>query len=75
MGLFGLIEKKNFCLICVICELVMSKKYFIPQTEVINIQSASLMIPTSDPSEPGLAPRRLWRPGPGASYDPQANIL
>lgn len=53
----------------------MSKKYFIPQTEVIHIQSSSLMIPGSDPSEPGLAPRRLWRPGPGASYDPQANIL
>ena len=55
--------------------MIMSKKYFIPQTEVIGIQSASLMIPGSMPDDPGKAPRRLWRPGPGAAYDPQANIL
>ena len=50
-------------------------KYSIPQTEIIDIQSAALMIPTSDPAEPGLTPKRHWVPGPGASYDPQANIL
>lgn len=50
-------------------------KYSIPQTEIIDIQSAALMIPGSDPDEPGLAPKRHWVPGPGASYDPQANIL
>ncbi|MBR4564653.1 MAG: hypothetical protein IKO26_09405 [Paludibacteraceae bacterium] len=49
-------------------------KYIIPQTEIIDIQSAALMIPGSDPAEPG-APKRHWVPGPGASYDPQANIL
>ncbi len=53
----------------------MSKKYFTPQTEVINIQSTSLMIPISDPSEPGLAPKRHFVPGPGASYQPPAKIV
>ncbi len=53
----------------------MSKKYFVPKTETIDVQSASLMIPTSDPGEPGMAPKRHFVPGPGASYQPPAKIV
>jgi hypothetical protein len=53
----------------------MNKQYNSPQIEIIDIQSYALMIPGTNPEDPGSAPRRNFVPGPGASYDPQANIL
>ena len=55
----------------------MRKQYIIPQVEILDMQSSALMIPGSDPSDPHPhpAPRRLWRPGPGASYCPPAKIV
>lgn len=53
----------------------MNKKYVIPQTEILALQLFSLMIPASYPEDPSPAPRRLWRPGPGANYSPPAKIV
>ena len=53
----------------------MSKKYFVPQTETTEIDSFALMIPGTLPDEPGLAPKRHFVPGPGASYQPPAKIV
>ena len=52
----------------------MKKTYQTAQSETIRIKSIDLMIPASPPEEPH-APERNFVPGPGASYDPQANIL
>ena len=52
----------------------MRKQYIIPQVEILDMQSSALMFPGS-PAEPHTAPRRLWRPGPGASYCPPAKIV
>ena len=53
----------------------MKKTYHTTKTETVLIMPMSLMIPVSDPSEPQLLPKGHYVPGPGASYDPQGNIL
>ena len=52
---------------------IAKKKYINTRVEVVSIEFCSLMIPVSGPPDP--APERHWRPGPGASYDPQGNVV
>ena len=58
---------------CLMCKVKMKKTYQNPRVEIHSIDSCSLMIPVSPPLEP--APQRHWRPGPGASYDPQGSVV
>lgn len=53
----------------------MKKKYQNTQVEVLTIESFALMIPGTNPGDPGSAPKRHWVPGPGASYDPQGSVV
>lgn len=53
----------------------MKKTYQTAKTETVRIQSMSMMIPTSDPSEPLLVPKGHYVPGPGANYAPPAKII
>lgn len=53
----------------------MKKQYQITRVEILPIESFAMMIPGSDPDNPGLAPKRNWVPGPGPSYDPQGSVV
>ncbi len=53
----------------------MSKKYFIPQVDILAVETSPMMSPSSPPSEPHTAPKRNFVPGPGASYCPPAKIV
>ncbi len=53
----------------------MRKKYFIPQVDILAVESFALMTPASPPADPHSAPKRNFVPGPGASYCPPAKIV
>ena len=55
----------------------MKKAYQNTRVEILPIEFCTLMIPGSDPGDPHISPlpERHWRPGPGASYDPQGSIV
>ena len=53
----------------------MKKTYQTAKTDILGITPMGIMIPISDPEDPTLAPKKHFVPGPGASYDPQGNIL
>ena len=52
------------------------KQYDSANVEILRIDSYSMMIPISDPSDPQQhLPKGHFVPGPGASYDPQGSIV
>lgn len=53
----------------------MRKKYFIPQVDILAVESFALMTPASPPEDPHLAPKGHYVPGPGANYAPPAKII
>lgn len=49
------------------------KQYHSARVEITPIIGSTILYPASPPLEP--APERHWRPGPGASYDPQGSVV
>ena len=57
------------------CYMNMKKTYQNTIVEILSVESFAMMIPPSGPDDPHSAPRHHWRPGPGASYDPQGSVV
>ena len=58
--------------------MIRKKQYIAAQIEVIRIESATVMIPgtmPTDPTGPSPLPPGHFVPGPGASYDPQGSVV
>lgn len=54
----------------------MKKIYQTTRVEITRLNTKELMIPAPPTMEPfSPMPKGHFRPGPGASYDPQGNIL